>query len=183
MVSNAEMNMGLSARYFRDEVWPLFEERLGGGRLVPVESVTDSEFAKLLDTQAGIDGWQLVSDGGIRGIASRVQVGRCWRSWTIRTKTRYGGKTERDKLLDVDLTLLRPSLHIQAYTASLREPPSAAACIRTADLIRLLVATSSREMSNPQDGNLFVPIWWDDALAQGYEVWKVDRQLALWEIL
>ncbi len=180
MVTIAERNMSLSATYFRDQVWPLFGERLGGRELIPVESVTDSEFAKLLDTQAGIDGWQIVAAGGIRGIASRVQVGTCWRSWTIRTQTRNGGRTERDKLLEVDLTLLRPSYHIQAYTESLQLPPTGAACIRTADLIRLLLATSNEEKTNPQDGNRFVPLWWRDALDEGYQVWTVGITERLW---
>lgn len=171
-VSDIDRRLSQSAAYFRAEVWPLFHDKLGGGELVPVESVTDSRFAKLLDTQAGVDGWQVVSTGGIRGIASRVQVGTCWRSWTIRSQTANGGRTERDKLLDVDMTLLRPSFHIQAYTESWHLPPTEAACIRTVDLIRLLIGTSNPEMTNPADGNRFVPIWWKDALAVGFQIWR-----------
>jgi len=164
--------MSRSADYFRRRVWPLFVDRLGGGELVPVESVTDSYFAEVLDIQAGIDGWQLVAVGGIRGIASRVQVGTCWESWTIRSKTRGGGRTEIDKLLEIDSTLLRPSLHIQAYTLSYQQPPTAAACIRTADLIRLLLAKDeSDEKINPVDGNRFVPVWWMEAATHGFEYW------------
>lgn len=172
MRADVERAMSLSAAYFRSQVWPLFADRLGGGELVPVESVTDSEFAKLLDTQAGIDGWQAVSTGGVRGIASRVQIGTCWESWTIRSHLSSGRPTERDKLINADITLLRPSFHIQAYTESLHLPPAGAACIRTADLIRLLMVSTDGEMTNPVDGNRFVPVWWSDAIVQGYQVWR-----------
>lgn len=165
--------MGASALDFRERVWPIVSRYLGGGDLIPVEAVTDSLFAKLLDSQAGIDGWQLVGSGGIRGIASRIQWGAtCWRSWTIRTRTTSGARTEYDKLVDADGTLLRPAYHVQAYLDQRGGAVLAAGCIRTNDLIRLLLAgRHGPERRNPTDGTYFVPVWWDDA-ASDYEVWR-----------
>lgn len=61
--------------HFLKDVWPAIcnDEFIGGGTLTPVEGVTDADFARQLDIAGGIDAWQLVNSGGIRGIASRVQ--------------------------------------------------------------------------------------------------------------
>jgi hypothetical protein len=164
-----------SAKDFQRLVWPLFADKLGGGTLVPVESVTDSRFTKLLDTEAGIDAWQLVGSGGLRGLASRVQWGPTnWRSWTIRTRRPSGRPTERDKLINADISLLHPTYHIQAYLAAVGGPVLGAACIRTADLARLLLnGKHGSERPNPVDGAWFVPVWWDDAQAEYMETWEV----------
>jgi hypothetical protein len=169
-----ERVISASALDFRAKVWPLFADHLGGGELVPVETVTDSAFTKLLDTQSGIDAWQVLGSGGIRGLASRVQWGpTCWESWTVRTNRVTGARTEIDKLLEVDATLLRPAYHIQAYLSGPGGVVLGAACIRTTDLVRMLLAgVHGPERRNPVDGALFVPIWWD-AASRECEVWQI----------
>lgn len=169
-----ERAIGASAADFRAHVWPRFADRLGGGELIPVESVTDSMFAKLLDTRAGIDAWQVVADGGLRGVASRVQWGpMCWDSWTVRTQRVSGFPTERDRLIHADYTLLRPAFHIQAYFEQRGGRLMGAACIRTLDLARMVIAgLHGPERRNPVDGTLFVPVWWQTAEDEGFEVWR-----------
>lgn len=166
--------MTQSAQDFKAVVWPRLAPGLGGGELIPVETVTDSPFARLLDMEAGIDAWQLLQTGGMRAIASRVQWGlTCWETWTIRRRRINGSQTEYDKLINADLTLARPGLHIQAYLARRGGPLLGAACIRTADLIRLLLAGKhGEERVNGQDGVPFIPVHWDMAMDQGYTVWK-----------
>jgi hypothetical protein len=171
---DVERVISASALDFRELVWPRFAAALGGGSLVPVESVTDSAFAKLLDTQAGIDAWQVVGTGGLRGVASRVQWGgTCWDSWTVRTQRVSGARTERDKLIDPDFTLIRPSYHIQAYVDGRGGRLLAAACIRTNDLVRMVLGgLVGPERTNPVDGARFVPVWWDAAEQEGFQVWR-----------
>src|SRR5690606_2785567 len=73
MTSVVERRIGWSARAFKDLVWPSFADDFPG-ELMPMESVADSHFAKILDMRAGIDAWLLLPESGpVRGIASRVQ--------------------------------------------------------------------------------------------------------------
>src|SRR3989304_1287929 len=65
-----------SSRAFVEVVWPVVGPGIGGGELVPVETVTASGFAKDLDTLAGVDMWQVVRPEGMRPIASRMQLPR-----------------------------------------------------------------------------------------------------------
>lgn len=174
MTVAVERVIAASARDFRDIVWPCFAERFQHGSLIPVESVTDSNFTRLLDQQSGIDAWHVVSTGGIRGIASRVQwKGRFWESWTVRTRLRSGRPTEYHKLTTLDMTLLRPAYHIQAYLVQPGGPLRGAACMETTGLIRMLLAGKhGKELPHPDGQSWFVPVWWDDAEREGLEVWR-----------
>lgn len=106
-----------SATAFRDVVWPVICDDLGGGELVPVESVTAASFAKDLDTLAGVDAWQVADPHGMRSIASRVQSG--WgplNTFTIRWSVRSGARTEIDKRIDaIRDGFLYPLITVQAY--------------------------------------------------------------------
>lgn len=106
-----------SAEAFHDTVWPVIADGLGGGELVPVESVTSTAFAQDLDVLAGVDAWQVRRPDGMRPIASRVQAGwGKWETFTIRWSLLSGGRTEIDKRLDaIRLGFLFPSLTVQAY--------------------------------------------------------------------
>lgn len=174
MRPSVEAAISASARDFREHVWPLLAGGLGGGDLVPVETVSDSMFTRLLDMEAGIDAWQVVTGEGIRGIASRIQWGGTyWESWTVRTRRPSGVRTERDKLIHADQTLLRPSYHVQAYLDGVGGAVLGAAAIRTNDLVRLLLAEQhGSERFNPVDGAAFVPVWWQAAEEAGFEVWR-----------
>lgn len=114
---DVEMALTKSAEAFRDTVWPAISDELGGGSLLPVETVRDAEFATTLDTLAGVDAWQLVTSVGMRPLASRVQSG--WGrmdTFTVRWSTRFGGRTEIDKRIDaIRDGFLYPAITVQAY--------------------------------------------------------------------
>jgi hypothetical protein len=161
--------MAASAQDFRDQVWPLLRDDLGGGELVLVETVTNSPFASLLDRLGMTDAWQVVEGSGIRALATRVQWGwKDWGSWTIRTRLQSGGQTEWHKL-----TMLgdwhRPSYIIQAYLKQQGGPVISAACIRAIDM-QLMLWNGWHGKEKPYGGNWFVPVWWDDAVARGFKV-------------
>src|SRR5690606_2476766 len=86
-VERRKRRIGWSARAFKDLVWPSFACEFPG-ELMPMESVADSHFAKILDMRAGIDAWLLLPKSGpVRGIASRVQPAppsRPWNTFTVR---------------------------------------------------------------------------------------------------
>lgn len=166
-----------SARDFRDQVWPLVREHLGGGDLEPVESVTDSRFATHLDTLGMTDAWQVVSPLGLRGLATRIQ----WRdssgvfpTWTVRYELPSGQPTEYHKLI-ADGEWHRPSFVIQAYLETRGGAVIAAACIATADLRALLLeGLHGQPLPNGRDGNLFVPVRWDIAERRGCPIWRYE---------
>jgi glycerol dehydrogenase-like iron-containing ADH family enzyme len=51
--------MKWSARLFKEDVWPLIQNDVGGGILMQMEGRTDSALASALDMHAGIDAWQI----------------------------------------------------------------------------------------------------------------------------
>ena len=81
---------------FQKLIKPTLERALQGG-LITVEGNTIDETAKLLDTLAGIDLWFVNKERGMRGIASRIQYSKNWRTFTIRLERDTGTKTEYEK--------------------------------------------------------------------------------------
>ena len=104
-------------------VWDQIKNTVGGGELLPIETIQDNRIAKMLDMNCGIDFWQILNPSGIRGIASRVQ----WLDWysslnpyntfTIRYKKANGWATEYEKLKRAFTTpgCFYPQYFCQAY--------------------------------------------------------------------
>lgn len=156
-----------SAETFRDRFWPLIGPDLGGGELVPVETVTHSHFAKLLDTLGMTDAWQVKNGHGMRALATRVQwCNRSWATWTIRFQLPSGNRTEYHKLMEPG-DWQRPHYVIQSYvTADGLE----CAAIRGSDL-RLMLENGWYEGPRPAPGgNLFLYVPWALPTQHGIEI-------------
>lgn len=111
-----------SAADFQNVVWPVVSlfPLVGGGMLRPVEAVATADFKDDLDLLAGIDAWQV--DRGIpmmRGLASRVQWGGRYDSFSIRYRLPSGQPTEFTKRLtsihNKGKGYLFPHFTVQAY--------------------------------------------------------------------
>ena len=111
-----------SAADFQNVVWPLASTFpiVGGGTLRPVEAVATADFKDDLDLLAGIDAWQV--DRGIpmmRGLASRVQWGGRYDTFSIRYRLPSGQPTEFAKRItsiqNRDQGHLFPHFTVQAY--------------------------------------------------------------------
>lgn len=79
-------NLSDSAADFKNIVWPSIctSPLIGGGEIIPVELNTSSSFAIELDLLAGIDAWHVLENKrGMRSVASRVQWGIDYQSFTI----------------------------------------------------------------------------------------------------
>jgi len=120
-----ENDLKWSALAFSELVWPELQKIIGGD-LIHVESITEISFAKDLDQLSGIDAWHIVKGKAIRGIASRVQECKLnWKTYdtfTVR-KSRKNSKnaTEYEKRKDAIYSnkgWLYPHLTIQAYVSS-----------------------------------------------------------------
>lgn len=177
--------LSASAEDFVDVVWPAISQLpiVGGGKLLPVEAVSEKNFMDQLDLLAGIDAWHIQANpSSIRGLASRVQWGLPRRTFTIRTRSKGGGETELEKraraIANREDGHLFPHLTVQAYLDEKGGKLLCAAVIRTTDLIAR--ASFLREkmkynrnwfgyIDNP-DGSQFMYIAWDDLLAQKFEL-------------
>ena len=95
--SEVYKDMDKTAIIFNRFLKPRLAELLGG-KIENIEGSTKDDMVKAFDRFAGIDAWLIKSDEGIRGIASRIQLGdKNWRSFTIRKERETGHSTEYDK--------------------------------------------------------------------------------------
>ena len=177
--------MSASSRDFATLVWPLIRTKLGGGTIDVVESVTASGTAKKLDVLAGIDVWQYL-DGGMRGIASRVQwcgdrPHREWpfRTFTVRKSRPSGSPTEWQKRLEAVTQpasgLLYPHLTVQAYVRRRGQGPvDAVGVVKTGDLVWHLVIVGARTRTAPS-GEVFYHVTWDELRSvKGVDVFEAS---------
>jgi hypothetical protein len=170
-----------SSRAFLEFVWPVLAPQLGGGKVIPVESVTDSAMASTLDQLGGIDVWHVRSESGVRGIGSRVQETKIpYASFTVRKSRSSGAETEwskRKRAIGSRHGWLYPALVVQAYVADFERGPLLYACMTsTRELFRFaeeIHGGSVWELQrNRDDGNTFAVFWTAWLRAQGVEVFE-----------
>lgn len=149
-----------SAQHFQDIVWPALSMELGGGQVIPVETVTDSEMTRTLDMLGGVDVW-LVCNKQIWPLASRVQYGpTAWNTFTIRYSLPSGAPTEYHKRRQsIRSGSLYPKVTIHAYIHDGRL--LAAAAVDTAHLLDVAEAHEDQIRVNPADGVKFLYVSWD----------------------
>lgn len=149
-----------SAEHFQRIVWPHLSPLLGGGHVVPVESVTDSRMAQMLDMLGGVDLWY-VNQQQIFPVASRVQYGpRPWNTFTVRYSRPSGAPTEYHKRADsIRSGSLYPRVTIQAYIDGDRL--LSAAAVDTKHLIAQATKHRHQVRVNPADGARFLYVRWD----------------------
>lgn len=173
-----------SARDFSERAWPVIRDWCGGGELVPVEAVTATPFARLLDNYSGIDHWQVKpQDGQIRGLASRVQWGEDWRTFTVRFSRPSGVPTEYHKRMAAlhakDEGWLFPALTAQAYLTKRAEQLLSVAIVTTADLYAFLESYNlENNKRTTSSGEEFLWLPWDWLRVSGVNIgiWIMPAQ-------
>jgi hypothetical protein len=143
---------------FAQYVWPVVANHLGNGQLVAIEGVCN-QHCRILDCQAGIDYLQLLPDGGVRGLAARVQTcSRAFETFTIRLGTELP-----KRLRDLSNGYLCPTHTLQAY---LTPSKVIVGVIETSELYRQIKTLHKSNLlqirTNTQDGNRFVCVKWRD---------------------
>lgn len=181
MRAEVQRDLSKSANDFLRVVWPRVEPLLAGGRLVPVETNATTNLVRDFDTLAGIDAWHMHDAvGAMRSIASRVQWGRNWRTFTIRVSRPTGGKTEFAKRLfaldNPDQGWLFPVLTIQAYVA---EPAGqgrllGAAIVRTRELFEFARQHPRTHRHAGNGGEGFLHYRWAELRQAGIQVGEVE---------
>lgn len=169
-------DLSWSSRAFLEFAWPAVEKHCGGGRLEMVESTSAEGFVRDLDVLAGVDAWQLLDDRGyMRGVASRMQAGADYRTFSIRRTRRSGTRTEFAKRLEAIKAAahgaLYPALTVQGYVATRDQGPllSVAVC-RTADLYLYIEANEPRIPVKPTNNATFFCPTWKSLQAGGVDV-------------
>ena len=157
---NVKQEIARSADHFQRIVWPNLSPLLGGGNVIPVETVTDSRMAQILDQLGGVDIWY-VNQEQIFPIASRVQYGdRAWNTFTIRYARPSGAATEYDKRLrSIRNGSLYPRWTIQAYVDDEGRLLTAAA-VDTKHLIEVAAEHLDQVRDNPADDVKFLYVHW-----------------------
>jgi hypothetical protein len=151
---------------------PVAEVKLDG-RFDLVENMAD-EMKRALDIEAGVDLWLVQNAGGIRGVASRVQRGKNWRTFTIRKERRTGVETEYAKRREaLENELLYPALTLHGYVTSDGVALLGFGVAQTRDLIAMIEqhqyddVKMTREDRNDGIATFYV-ISWDNVRDGGY---------------
>lgn len=187
MRADVTRDMSDSTYDFVRVVWPAIRSKLGGGDVMPVETIDDQEMARALDILGGVDAWHIMGSGmGIRGIASRVQWGQTWETFTLRERRPNGAKTELAKRLESRSRTdgrLYPYITVHAYVEEPRRRGRLlrANIARTDDLIEFVVTNYQRvdygsralgvwRQTNPKDGVDFICVSCSAMTRAGLEV-------------
>ncbi len=174
-------NLRRSARLFTEIVWPALGPMIGGGKYVSLESKGANGLRYILDTVAGVDGFQVQEEQKlVRGIASRVQrvYETPYNTFTIRYHRANGADTEWIKRLralnGAFNEWLIPTLTVQAYIARDNNRLLSAAAVPTKDLYGYAVKWLEKgridrlyTWANWHDKNQFLVIPWKGLEAEG----------------
>lgn len=182
-----DSDLNASSEAFSRVVWPAIRSKLGGGEIVPVESVADKGMATILDQRSGIDAWHLSLNKQIRGIASRVQWSdKSWGTFTVRYSRDSGAATEYSKRkndITSDAGWLYPHITVQAYIAGAKDGQGellSAGIIKTRSLIAACECILKGGVP-PRDGGIrrtdnaaFIWASWQWLKKSGYDIKIVD---------
>jgi hypothetical protein len=138
------------------------------------------------DHQCGVDYWHRIYNGGIRGIATRIQWRRAangrwpWDTFTIRHTRDSGTRTEWAKLTEAfdHPGWVRPVLHVQAYSTD--GALDSAAAVHTTQLIQCMTDRGRHLPENLRrtDNAWFAWMSWDDLEAAGVRLKRYTGRAA-----
>lgn len=131
------------------------------GKIYNIEN-SDNRILILMDLKSGID-YIRENEKGLQGIAARVQWGKAWNTFTIRSERYTGSKTELEKRQKaIEEGYFYPAFTLQAYFDN-RENNNllSIAVIRTVDLYYFIENNTNRVYSNKSD-NRFLFVKWSD---------------------
>jgi hypothetical protein len=171
-MSDWKERLNKSSADFLRLVWPAVGARFGDP--IPVESVSESSFAKELDARAGIDVWLIGMDGHMRGLASRVQwTDRPYDTFTVRVRSPRGRPTEYHKRkaeIEAIVPAIRPYYFCHAYVSTDRTRLLSAAIARMSDVIAAVDNRVGRLMPANRDGSQGWAVPWDALRSAGSQV-------------
>ena len=144
--------------------------RLITGTIHSIEKSEDAILLKL-DTLSGVD-YIREDETGLQGIASRVQWGNDWSTFTIRSARHTGSKTELEKRLEqIENGYFYPAFTMQAYFDS-RESnnPLSVGIVKTKYLYDFIVNNPEKVNTRKSD-NEFIYVKWSD-IQDSMKIWR-----------
>lgn len=138
------------------------------GSIVSIENATN-EILIWMDMYSGID-MVRKNGNGLQGIASRVQFGHAYNTFTIRAQRRTGAKTELEKRLKaIAEGYFYPVFTMQAYFDDrISMKPISMAIIKTVDLYQAIL--KGKKVKTQKSDNIFKYMHWLDLQNFGYDV-------------
>jgi hypothetical protein len=181
--SDWRTDLAKSSSAFQRQVWPILQPHVGGGELHNIEALKDIVGDKL-DQSAGFDWLQTLPNGAIRAVASRVQWGRSWDTFTIRLARSSGAKTEWEKrkfaIRRTEQGFCFPGLTTQGYvsgddvTAAAVWTTHLVSAVEQAQIRPGLWPTSERKSNgvwtNQTTNASFIVVSWEALRAAGMKV-------------
>jgi hypothetical protein len=148
------------------------------GRLMSIEAMNNS-LSTLLDMHTGIDVLHMRSGHGIRGIATRVQYGEDYRSFTVRTHRPSEAQTEYGKrLASIKGEYIYPYWTLQAYLSKPGGTLLSLAVTPTKELYQYIEAyehTLSRPFVHERQAS-FLVVGWHNYKQAGNHIFIYDGQ-------
>lgn len=166
-----------SKKDFHAIVWPAVRDTplLGGGRVIDIEGGPVDGLLRTVDIRGGVDYLQLPDKyKGVRFLASRIQYGYSYHSFTLRYRKANGAWTEYDKLRNNKQSkCIYPNVFIQAYI--MHGKLVNAGVITTDDLLEYILITGrALDIRLTQDRTEFVVVPWDSIRRSGIYMEQVD---------
>ena len=172
MADTFEQSMAKTMSDFDSKVLPILRKNYPGMKYVEIEGHANDKVTRDFDVYAGIDVYRVRPDVyEMIGIASRIQRGKAWRTFTVRKSRNSGNITEYTKRKRaIQAGSLYPVLTLQAYIDGEKV---IIGMVRTRDLIDYI------DKYNPQVKRTGQGQWgqaefyicpWDDIKARGYKV-------------
>jgi len=159
MYNNWELDLKrsiLAIEKIRLDVLP----KLINGEIISIEE-SDNKILLMFDQFSGID--YLRKDNiGLQGIATRVQFGKAWNSFTIRTRRCTGVKTEYEKRLEqIEKGYIYPYYTLQCYFDNHLDLNLLSICIiKTTDLY--FEIENNKNVKTRESDNVFKYLNWSD---------------------
>ena len=156
---------------------PIIQNLLPGWTISVVEGNDDNEICALLDMNCGID-YLLHRSSLVFGLASRVQYGKNWRTFTIRQMRETAVKTEYEKRKSaIAVGGIVPKYDMQMYVDRDKEEILGLAIAKTADIIEFIERGYAEEKFtgiNQVGRAKFYVCDWDRMKDLGYKVLEYD---------
>jgi len=130
------------------------------GEIISIEE-TKNKILIMFDQYSGID-YIRKNNTGLQGIASRVQFGNNWDTFTVRVKRHSGSKTEYEKRLEqIEKEYIYPYFTLQAYFDNRKDLNLLSICvIKTTDLYNEI--KNNKKVKTRISDNIFKYINWSD---------------------
>lgn len=181
--NDAITNMKDSAFDFKRLIAPIILKKIGGGKIISIESLGGEKVAKIFDSDAGIDAIQIKTDKGIRGTASRIQWDwrEDFRSFTQRYKLTSGYDTEYDKkkrAIKTKSGWFYPYWTSQGYVTQRRKGDLLYLCMMKTEDLYDYIDEHPEEIkiqTNPEDGNKFI-IAWANHIKKHYPIYIYENK-------